>query len=245
MTTGTLNTPRPPVRRTQEVQSNMTSINQTSNPPYADPAHTDQPDLTPGARAICVDCDGLLIAKCGDILQWHWAHEATDTNCVGSDGETAWHRTWKLWAENHGAQTEITDGPHRADIIWPDGHIYELQSNYLSPADIDARERHWGTHLTWIYRITPNRSSRLTNIGDGWFKWRQPALSMTRHNRPVIWHINDRLFNVTIKFENGDVQIRVGRGEPDQYGPVLYGSQPAPFDLNDPLTALRRLQATP
>lgn len=32
MTTGTLNTPRPPVRRTQEVQSNMTSVDETGDP---------------------------------------------------------------------------------------------------------------------------------------------------------------------------------------------------------------------
>lgn len=209
--------------------------------PYADPALADQPDLFPTARARCVDCLGVLIAKCGEINRWHWAHEATDSTCTGSDGEGAWHRAWKVWAEQYGAQTEVGEGRHRADIVWPDGGVYELQSNYLDAVDIANREQHWGDRLTWIYRITEGRLSRLRNIGDGWFRWQRPPVSMSRHEAPLLWHVNDRIYEATVAFDGSDVVVKFTRGEGDEYGPVLYGSRPAPFDLNDAIGALRHL----
>lgn len=210
--------------------------------PYVEPALADQPDLYPGARGRCVDCDGILIAKCGEINRWHWAHEADGSTCTGSDGESAWHLAWKAWATQYGARTEVASGQHRADIIWPDGGVYELQSNYLNPVDIQNREEYWGDRLTWIYRITAGRNARLINDGDGWFKWRRPPTSMTMHERPILWHLNDRIYDATVVRLGGDVRVRFGRGEADQYGPVLYGSRPAPFDVNDAIGALRRLQ---
>lgn len=219
----------------------MSSVNDSL--PLVDPSIAGgDSHLTPGARAICVDCDTVLIAKCGEINRWHWAHEAGGSWCVGSDGEGAWHRAWKLWAEQHGAQTEVTEGRHRADIVWHDGGVYELQSGYLDPVDIRSREDHWGDALTWIYRMTPGRHERLINIGDGWFKWRRPAISMARHERPVIWHMYDRLYDVTLALRGGDVLVRFKPGEPDEYGPVMYGSRPAPFDLTDSIQAANRFR---
>ena len=28
----------------------------------------------PGQRAVCPYCEGAMLAKCGSILEWHWAH---------------------------------------------------------------------------------------------------------------------------------------------------------------------------
>jgi hypothetical protein len=205
-------------------------------------ADEEQGQLKPGARGTCVGCGEPLIAKCGEINRWHWAHEASDSTCTSTDGEGAWHLAWKHWAQRHGARTEITRGQHRADIIWPDGTIYELQSSYLSAIDIKRREDHWGEQLVWIYRMTPGRFGRLGNAGDGWFKWKHPAPSMARHQRPVLWHVNDRIYDTTIEFAGDDVRVKFTPGERDRYGPVLYGSRPAPFDLNDSRTAERRLR---
>jgi hypothetical protein len=199
-------------------------------------------DLVPGARAICGECIEyrILIAKCGEINRWHWAHESGGNICSGSDGEGAWHRAWKQWAANHGATVEWVTNPHRADIVWPDGRIYELQSDYLDATSIRAREDHYGDRLTWIYRITAGRFERLSNIGGGWFRWNRPAPSMAMHTAPVIWHLNDRLYRTTIKFAGDEVHVRFASGEPDKYGPVLYGSEPAPFDVADAVTALNQ-----
>jgi competence CoiA-like predicted nuclease len=34
---------------------------------------------TPGARASCPFCARFMIAKCGEINVWHWAHEVSFT----------------------------------------------------------------------------------------------------------------------------------------------------------------------
>lgn len=218
------------------------STRNASHVNYVDPSTASEEGLSPGARANCVDCGEVLIAKCGEINRWHWAHEATNSQCVGSDGESAWHLAWKEWATQYGARTEITEGQHRADIIWSDGHVYELQSDYLEPAAIRNREEHWGENLTWIYRITPGRFERLGNCGDGWFRWKRPAVSMTRHERPILWHLNDRLYETTVAIIGDEVRVRFEPGERDEYGPVLYGSKPAPFDVADAKFALRQFR---
>lgn len=207
--------------------------------PYVDPGVPGDGPKSPGSRARCVDCDKTLIAKCGEINIWHWAHESGGDICTGSGGEGAWHRAWKAWAAIHGAQVEVIDGQHRADIIWPDGGVYEMQSSYLSAGDIRKRESHWGDRLTWIYRITPGRWGRLTNIGEGWFVWRRPAPSMALHERPVIWHHRERLYRLVMRTRGSDVHLKFATGEPDRYGPVMYGSEPAPFDVADAIDALR------
>lgn len=38
----------------------------------------------PGARAWCPHCDGAVHAKCGEILEWHWAH--TGETCEEARG---------------------------------------------------------------------------------------------------------------------------------------------------------------
>lgn len=207
-----------------------------SQPRYVYPR--DEQPLQRGDRALCIDCDETLIAKAGDINRWHWAHEAKASTCAG-DGEGAWHKAWKFWAKRQGAEIEVHEGRHRADAVWPDGSVWEFQSAYLSTVDIAAREAHYGDRLTWIYRMPPRRFDRLWNIGGGWFRWDRPAPSMTRHQRQLIWHINDRLYDTTVAFVGEDVHVRFARGERDRYGEVLYGSRPAPFDLNEAVEALR------
>jgi hypothetical protein len=205
-----------------------------------DPEYGDLEHLEPGARAICIDCHSTLIAKCGEINRWHWAHEGRAI-CSG-EGEGAWHLAWKLWAQQQGAQVEMADNPHRADIVWPDGTVYECQTNYTDGPTIRKREDHYGDRLTWVYRWLPGRWDRLWNIGDGWFKWARPAPSMALHERPVIWHHLDRLYEVTARATDGEIHVRFERGEPDRYGPVLYGSKPAPFHVGHSIEALRWLE---
>jgi hypothetical protein len=38
----------------------------------------------PGAKAWCPHCDGAVHAKCGEMLEWHWAH--TGETCEESHG---------------------------------------------------------------------------------------------------------------------------------------------------------------
>ena len=217
----------------------MTSVDR-SDLPWVDARYGDLDYLEPGARARCLQCSDILIAKCGEINRWHWSHTG-DAICSG-EGEGAWHLAWKQWAKNQGAEVEWATSPHRADIAWPDGRIWECQTNYTDGATIRKREEHYGENLTWVYRWLPGRWDRLWNVGDGWFKWSRPAPSMGLHKRPIIWHHLDRLYDVTAKItDDGEVHIRFARGDNDRYGPVLYGSTAAPFHVGEAVEALDRL----
>lgn len=48
-----------------------------------------------GLTAVCPQCESEVIAKCGNINVWHWAHK-TLLNCKYFErNETEWHRNWK------------------------------------------------------------------------------------------------------------------------------------------------------
>lgn len=61
----------------------------------------------------CPVCCGEVIAKCGPVNVWHWAHKAA--NCdTWAERDTQWHVDWQSrfptdWCE-------IPIGDHRADV---------------------------------------------------------------------------------------------------------------------------------
>ncbi len=40
-------------------------------------------------------CDGDMIAKCGRVKVWHWAHKGKRHWDQWWENETEWHRNWK------------------------------------------------------------------------------------------------------------------------------------------------------
>jgi hypothetical protein len=102
---------------------------------------------TAGARGTCPLCAGLTIAKCGELVVHHWAHESRRDCDSWSEGETAWHRNWK--AKFPAAWREVTMGPHRADVRTKSGLVVELQHSAISPEEIRERESFYGW-MVWI-----------------------------------------------------------------------------------------------
>lgn len=98
----------------------------------------------PTGRALCPSCREPVIAKCGEINVWHWAHEAGSDCDPWSEPESEWHRYWKSLAE----RTEVVMPPHRADILTDQG-VVELQHGSLSPAEVAERELFYG-RMTWL-----------------------------------------------------------------------------------------------
>lgn len=144
-------------------------------------------DATPAARARCPVCKEAVMAKCGEIVTWHWAHLASDDCDPWSEPETVWHRTWQDVVPPH--QREVVIGKHRADVVTPDGWVVELQHSSLSVADIRAREDHYG-RMVWIFdatgaydddRIWPrHKGSHVT------FRWKHPRKSVAACRKPVL-----------------------------------------------------------
>ena len=165
---------------------------------YARPRPGDDERIaaTPHAVGYCGICHAPLVAKCGDIIVHHWAHR-TLTDCDTWGEESDWHRAWKgrfppRW-------TEVTVGAHRADVKAPGGLVIEFQRSYLAPAQIRAREDHYGAML-WVFdarhtEITPCGEHNLTIESRGsWtrFRWRWPRTSLAFCRAPVWLDLGDR-----------------------------------------------------
>jgi competence protein CoiA len=88
-----------------------------------------QPDLS----GKCPDCDGAVVAKCGKVRVWHWAHWRTRDCDRWSEPETEWHRAWKNrfpenWQEiSHLSENGETD---RADVKTDRGVVLESFSTH-------------------------------------------------------------------------------------------------------------------
>lgn len=102
---------------------------------------------SPGLYGSCPPCQGKVVAKCGPVIAWHWAH-TSEGSCDSWGGiETDWHRRCKRRFPE--AWVEVSMGPHRADVAVPHGPVLEFQNRALSVQDIQAREQfYW--NLVWV-----------------------------------------------------------------------------------------------
>ena len=102
-------------------------------------------EASPKARGTCPCCKGVVIAKCGQLVSWHWAHTVKDCDSW-SEPESDWHIGWKSLFPKH--CQEVTIGDHRADVQTNRG-VIEFQKSYLSVEEIQAREKHYG-NMVWV-----------------------------------------------------------------------------------------------
>lgn len=143
-------------------------------------------EAMPGCRGFCPGCGAAVVARCGEINVWHWAHEARAECDPWFEGESAWHLKWKRHAL--ASNCEVVMGSHRADIVTATGHVIELQHSSLSPEQVRERERFYG-NMTWIIDATEFLENiKFRNHGDHWtFRWRHPRQWMFSITQELIW----------------------------------------------------------
>lgn len=132
-----------------------------------------------GQRGQCPKCGSEVIAKCGQIKIWHWAHKATH-GCEWYSTESEWHRQWKsLFPEN---RIEVYVDQNRADAIDATGRVWEFQNSYLNGEEIEEREEAY-INLLWIWNvkgqqklITFYKYERDTSYEVYWYKLRNYRL---------------------------------------------------------------------
>lgn len=175
---------------------------------------------SPGGRCVCGDCGSTLIAKCGSINVWHWAHESGSDCDPWHEHETDWHlRLKEICLERwQGAETEKTihknGSYHRADIfLWhpvPDlSLVIELQHSSISPTEIQEREAFYG-RMVWIFDVCDIAGERffLENRETHYvFQWNHAKKSLLACSCPVILHYQnsaaqDRFFVVKKRYKN-------------------------------------------
>lgn len=144
----------------------------------------------PGLHGYCPHCRREVVAKCGQVMAWHWAHVSGDACDSWGGVETDWHRTWKRrfpleWIE-------VSMGPHRADVAVPHGPVLEFQRSHLSVTGIQERERFY-RNLVWVIdgRAIEDDFRWVSVPGDrrsglpAEFTWLSPNPSWTRARMPV------------------------------------------------------------
>ena len=150
----------------------------------------DQKQLaSPDQRGQCPACRSDLLAKCGSIRTWHWAHIA-DTDCdPWAESESEWHLGWKKHVSPDRAEVVITrnETTHRADIIAANGVVLELQASSLAPQAILEREFFY-KHMVWLYRVT--WTDRL-HYGKKGFWWKHGSIAQTLITKPLFWEFED------------------------------------------------------
>ena len=106
----------------------------------------------PGLQGVCPGCDQPVIAKCGEVRVWHWAHSPGHTCDPWKENESEWHRAWKDefpedWQE---IQHSAADGEkHVADVKTHDGWVLEFQRSPISPQQRRARTEFY-EKLAWV-----------------------------------------------------------------------------------------------
>ncbi len=139
---------------------------------------------SPNCTATCPLCGGEVIAKCGSIVTWHWAHRALDCD-PWAEPESTWHIQWKNRFNEQ--CREFIIGNHRADILASNGWVVELQHSPISSGEIRLRERFYGDRMVWVLDLEQFLAHFVFRSKDGYttFRWKWPRKSWWAAQRSV------------------------------------------------------------
>lgn len=113
-------------------------------------------EAQPRLSGACQVCGSPVIAKCGRVRVWHWAHLTKLICDVWWENEGEWHRTWKShFPESWQEIVHLTeDGTkHIADVKTEDGWVIEFQRSRISPEERESRDTFY-KKLVWVVDAT-------------------------------------------------------------------------------------------
>lgn len=155
-----------------------------------------------GEKAVCPTCGSEVVAKCGLINVWHWAHVGRDECDRWAEPESEWHQGWKKLLPEH--QTEVTiekiwggkKQKHRADIQATDGTVIELQHSTIATEEIFARESFYG-RMAWIFdsrEVWEAERFELEEHENYYsFRWKYPRKHVAHARTTRYLHFDDNL----------------------------------------------------
>src|SRR5690348_1053573 len=119
-------------------------------------------EAQPNLSGECRGCGKPMVARCGEVRVWHWAHKGRLLCDPWWENETEWHRTWKdqfpaEWQEF--VQTAEDGERHIADVKTGRGWVIEFQHSYLSPAERRSREAFY-PRLIWVVDGTSRKRDK-------------------------------------------------------------------------------------
>jgi competence protein CoiA len=109
-------------------------------------------EAQPSLSGECPVCGSPMIARCGEVRLWHWAHRGRRPCDPWWENETEWHRAWKNlfpvgWQEF--VQHDGDGERHIADVRTDDGWVIEFQHSYIKPEERRSREAFY-QKLVWV-----------------------------------------------------------------------------------------------
>jgi hypothetical protein len=125
--------------------------------------NSERQEAQPGLSGKCDCCDSPVIAKCGKVKIWHWAHSGKKKCDSWKEPETEWHREWKdqfpkEWQEIiHPAEN---GDKHRADVKTDQGYVIEFQHSPIKLEECQSRE---GFYIKMIWIVNGTRRLRDKN----------------------------------------------------------------------------------
>lgn len=167
---------------------------------------------TPQATGVCPCCQTDVIAKCGEINVWHWAHRAADCD-PWSEPETAWHKDMKNRFPKE--CQEVVLGCHRADVysVEKKSPVIELQNSLISTEEIQERENYYQQYIEmspkkviWIINGESFADRFYTREKDTYhtFSWYHARKSWSAAQGIVIIHFPeaDEFFQIKKSYQN-------------------------------------------
>ncbi|HSI72161.1 MAG TPA: competence protein CoiA family protein [Fimbriimonas sp.] len=144
-------------------------------------------EAAPRRKGFCPLCREPLVARCGDVIRWHWAHQNREDCDRWWEPETDWHLAWKALA--HPSQVEVVLGEHRADIVGHDDVIVELQNSAISAREIVERERFYD-RMVWLLNGADFAHNFRVEIGakGATFHWAHARPSWQFAKKPIFIH---------------------------------------------------------
>jgi hypothetical protein len=109
-------------------------------------------EAQPNLSGKCPSCGHPMVAKCGEMRIWHWAHQGRRVCDPWWENETEWHRAWKgqfpvSWQEV--VHTAENDMKHIADVKTERGWVIEFQHSYIKPEERRSRDVFY-PKLVWV-----------------------------------------------------------------------------------------------
>ncbi len=109
-------------------------------------------EAQPGQTASCPSCGASVIAKCGNLRTWHWAHRGARACDPWWESETEWHRSWKNefpsdWQEI--IHIAPSSEKHVADVKTTSDMVIEFQHSFLNAEERVSRETFY-RKMVWI-----------------------------------------------------------------------------------------------
>jgi hypothetical protein len=108
---------------------------------------------SPRQRGLCPYCGLEMIAKCGKVRLWHWAHKSRSSCDPWWEPETEWHRRWKAqfptaWQEVIHVD-EASGERHISDVKTRFGLVIEFQHSPIETMELESREGFY-KNMIWI-----------------------------------------------------------------------------------------------